>query len=80
MDRVTGLDSGADDYLPKPFAIEELLARMRVIFRREEHIENKHVSSLTFKDLQLRLNLELLQKEMKKSNLQIKNLNSCLCL
>lgn len=34
-DRVSGLDCGADDYMPKPFAVEELLARMRVIFRRQ---------------------------------------------
>ncbi len=33
-DRVTGLDSGADDYLPKPFAFEELLARIRSLLRR----------------------------------------------
>lgn len=33
-DRVTGLDAGADDYLIKPFAYEELTARLRVIFRR----------------------------------------------
>ncbi|TFE02980.1 response regulator transcription factor [Jeotgalibacillus salarius] len=34
MDRVSGLDSGADDYIVKPFAIEELLARMRALTRR----------------------------------------------
>jgi DNA-binding response OmpR family regulator len=34
-DRVTGLDAGADDYLVKPFAFPELLARLRVLLRRE---------------------------------------------
>ena len=34
-DKISGLDSGADDYMTKPFAIEELLARMRAIFKRQ---------------------------------------------
>lgn len=41
-DRVTGLDAGADDYLVKPFAFDELLARIRVMIRRSSnHVSNR---------------------------------------
>jgi DNA-binding response OmpR family regulator len=46
-DKVTGLDLGADDYLVKPFSLQELLARIRSVLRRRERDEP---SSLTFAD------------------------------
>lgn len=43
MDRVAGLDAGADDYIVKPFAIEELLARIRSILRRVGNTESTDI-------------------------------------
>jgi len=44
-DKVEGLDSGADDYLPKPFAFEELLARVRALIRRKDKIKELVLSA-----------------------------------
>lgn len=49
-DRVAGLDAGADDYLIKPFAFDELLARIRALLRRTQQEEDK-APSLKFADL-----------------------------
>lgn len=53
LDRVAGLNAGADDYLPKPFAFDELLARMRALLRRAAEQEPANV--LTFADVTLHL-------------------------
>jgi two-component system, OmpR family, response regulator MprA len=52
-ERVAGLDAGADDYLPKPFALEELLARMRALLRRTGPADGAESAALTFSDLSL---------------------------
>ena len=50
-DRVAGLDAGADDYVVKPFALEELLARLRALLRRTAPADDSDV--LRFADLEL---------------------------
>lgn len=51
MDRVAGLDAGADDYIVKPFAIEELLARIRSTLRRTGTLRNEETAILQFRDI-----------------------------
>lgn len=61
-DKTNGLDAGADDYLPKPFALDELLARVRAILRRPKV---KAEIILTVGDLSLNLNTHLVKRSNK---------------
>ncbi|WP_438944022.1 response regulator transcription factor [Nocardia blacklockiae] len=53
-DKITGLTLGADDYVTKPFSLEEVVARLRVILRRAGHtVEERKSSRLRFEDIEL---------------------------
>lgn len=78
-DRVTGLDAGADDYLTKPFAIKELLARIRSITRRQTGYTSTRltVGSVTLdveqQELSCRNDIRLSHKETKLMELFMRN-------
>jgi len=83
-DIINGLDSGADDYMTKPFVLKELLARLRVLQRRN----NQNSKKFIFKDLKIDIvkksviredkNIELTAKEFSILEMLIKNQNNIL--
>ncbi|MDR2895954.1 MAG: response regulator transcription factor [Propionibacteriaceae bacterium] len=67
-DRVDGLDAGADDYMVKPFALNELLARLRALTRRSHNADSPTgASPLTFADL----SVDLSSREVTRQNHRI---------
>lgn len=87
-DKVSGLDTGADDYMTKPFAIEELLARIRVALNRKSKADAQKVEVLQIGDVKLNLTshsafykdeeLTLTKKEYELLEYMIKNKNMVL--
>jgi len=67
LDRVTGLETGADDYVTKPFSLSELLARIKAIFRRMDALESNptNVSTSLLQRGLLNINLENRQVTVK---------------
>ena len=71
-DKIMGLDAGADDYLAKPFVVDELLARIRALVRRKPVYDDKEV--LKFGDLSLDLNSLVLSCNEKSVSLMNKEM------
>lgn len=63
-DKIHGLDSGADDYLTKPFDFDELLARVRALLRRNNKAEN---SKLRYGDIEV----DLIQRRVVRNNIEV---------
>ncbi|MED4753620.1 response regulator transcription factor [Brevibacillus choshinensis] len=62
MDLVSGLDSGADDYISKPFAIEELFARIRSLFRRTVPENQPKQALLSYKHLTIDMDARIIKR------------------
>ena len=77
-DKITGLDSGADDYLAKPFNTDELLARIKALLRRRPTYQNEQ--TLAFGDLVLNINTSVLSCQEKQVSLMNKEMQIMILL
>lgn len=66
-DKVAGLDAGADDYMTKPFAFDELLARIRALLRRGGQLTQANGQVLNFADLEM----DLVHRRVKRAGQEI---------
>lgn len=74
LDRVMGLNAGADDYLPKPFNIKELVARAKALLRRMEYVTEHHYPSNSISQIrigELRINIQMRQIFLRKKLIDV---------
>ena len=71
MDKVTGFQTGADDYVSKPFAIEELLARIEALLRRV-NANKSVVNKLEFNDISIDMDARIVMQDKEEINLTTK--------
>jgi two-component system, OmpR family, copper resistance phosphate regulon response regulator CusR len=71
-DKILGLDSGADDYMTKPYSFEELLARVRALLRRQSSSTQVTNTKLVFADLEMDLVLRKVHRSQKEISLTLK--------
>ena len=71
MDKVTGFQTGADDYVSKPFAIEELLARIEALLRRV-NVNKVVANKLEFNDISIDMDARIVMQDKEEINLTTK--------
>lgn len=74
-DKVEGFDSGADDYLVKPFEMRELLARIRALLKRHNKTSNNSGNILKYADLEMNLHTKIVKRNGIEINLTPKEFN-----